>query len=271
MKRSWTFAAGGTIWRVHPAVSGRIVGEERDLEQRRVTFFALDFSTGKVLWKGLAAGEQWWTGIDRVEGDLLFVHGFASPDLPTHQGITVIDIAQGRMLWASVGWTLEAVKGDRLIVRGDHRLGQGMLVIESRTGEILAGEEPPTAHAAEDQLWRDEVAFPDPVSVEELASHGAARIILGKWHREEISGMVELLELPPRVLVAAALRRKGFREETMHQELLVVNMATGKTEHSVTLMRHSRGPVMESFFVQNGTLVFVREGKTLCGVMMGEA
>ena len=57
----------------------------------------------------------------------------------------------------------------------------------------------------------------------------------------------------------------------MHQELLVVNMATGKTEHSVTLMRHSRGPVMESFFVQNGTLVFVREGKTLCGVMMGEA
>ena len=271
MKHSWTFSPGGTIWRVHPAVSGRFVGEERDLEQRRVTFFALDFSTGRVLWKGLAVEEKWWTGIERVDGDLLFVHSFASPDLPTHQGITVIDLAQGRVLWANPGWTLKAIKGDRLIVRGDHRAGQGMIVVGSRTGDIIAGEDPPAAHAAEDQPWKADVAFPDPVSMEELVSHPAGQVVLKKWKREEVSGMMELLEVPPRVLVAAALRRKGLREETMDQELLVVNTATGKAEHSVTLIRDSKGPVMESFFVQNGTLVYVREGKTLCGVKMGEA
>ena len=271
MKHSWKFSPGGTIWRVHPAVSGRFVGEERDLEQRRVTFFALDFSTGRVLWKGLAVEEDWWTGIERVDGDLLFVHSFASPDLPTHQGITVIDISKGRVLWANPGWTLKAVKGDRLIVRGDHRAGQGIIVVGSQTGEILPGEVNPGVPAEEDQSWREDVAFPDPVSMEELVSHPAGQVVFKKWKREQVSGMVELLELPPRVLVAAALRRKGLREETLDQELLVVNTATGKAEHSVTLIRDSKGPVMESFFVQNGTLVYVREGKTLCGVKMGEA
>ncbi len=265
MKRSWTFAPGGAIWRVHPAVSGRIIGEERDLKKRTVTFFALEFPSGTVLWKRLGAQEQWWTGIDRVEGDLLFVHGFASPDLPVHQGITVVDIPLGKVLWSNSAWTLEGVNGDQLIVRGDHRSGQGTLVVHSRNGDILSDTTMHDPVSPAGRPWWEDVAFPDAVSVEQLSTHPAGAVVLKRWDPDRISGTAELLDQPPFLFVSAAIRRKRLRGDSLDHALLVADQRTGKIVHDATLAHHARGPVMESFFVQEGILVYVKEGTMLCG------
>jgi hypothetical protein len=135
VKRTVIYSPGGTVWRVHPAVNGRLVGELRDTENRRVSFFAIAFPEGKPLWEGFTVDEQWWNGIDRVEGDLLFIHGFVSPDMPMHRGITVVDIPTGKQLWSQPLWTLDVVRGRTLRVLTDGRDHEPTILVDARTGE----------------------------------------------------------------------------------------------------------------------------------------
>lgn len=268
MKPSWSFSPGGTVWRVHPAVAGRMVGEERDLTQRRVTFFALDFPSGKVIWKGLDVGEQWWTGIERVEGDLLFIHGFVSPDLPMHRGITVIDIPRGAVLWSNPAWTLGSAAGERLTVLGEQRSGQELLTINARTGAIITADGDTAASRPSEPSWWASVAFPDAATAAELAAHISARTVLSQREVDALVGDVELLDRPPLLMMAAALRRKTLRGESLEHVLRVIHQESGKMVHEAILAGDARGPVMDPFFLQNGVLVYVREGTTLCGVRL---
>jgi hypothetical protein len=265
---TWSFSPGGAVWRVHPAVAGHVVGEERDLTQRRVTFFALDFPSGKVIWKGLGVEEQWWTGIERIEGEFLFIHGFVSPDLPVHRGITVVDISHGKILWSNPAWILESVTGERLTVLGDQRSGQGVLAVDPRTGEIITADAETAASRPEEPPWWKSVAFPDGATVTKLAAYPSARSAISQREADTVVGDVELLDRPPLLIVAATLRRKTFRGESLEQVLRVVHQGSGKVVHEVTLARDAKGPVMESFFLQEGMLVYVKESKTLCGVRM---
>jgi len=262
---------------VHPAVAGRVVGEERDLERRRVTFFALDFRSGAPLWKGLGVEEQWWTGIERVEEELLFIHGFVSPDLPLHRGITVVELSHGVILWSNPAWTLDEVMGDRITVLGDQRSGQGMLVVNGRTGEVQehVDHEPRSQQAdrsprSDEPRWWNTVAFPGAVSVEELAGQSAAAPLLTRWPANAIAGPVEMLVHSPLLIAAAAVRRNRLKGETIEHELLIVDQAKQKIVHDVVLARDARGAVMDAFFVQEGTLVYVVEGRTLCGVHLAQ-
>lgn len=278
MKPAWTFAPGGAIWRVHPAVAGRIVGEERDLEQRRVTFFALDFPSGAPAWKGLGVDEPWWTGIERVEGELLFIHGFVSPDLPMHRGITVVDVPGGAILWSNPLWTLDTVAGDRVTVLGDQRSGQGMMAIDARTGHVLeeiqseplSPGEDRSSRGEDSRLWQS-VAFPGPASVEELTAHTPAAPLFTRWGGDAIVGEVEVLDRSPLLIASAAVRRKGLRAETIEHALLIVDQTKGKVVHDVILARNARGAVMDAFFVQEGVLVYVVERRMLCGVRLVDA
>ncbi|MBP1656293.1 MAG: hypothetical protein H6Q31_894 [Bacteroidetes bacterium] len=278
MKPAWTFAPGGAIWRVHPAVAGRIVGEERDLERRRVTFFALDFPSGAPVWKGLGVAEEWWTGIERVEGELLFIHGFVSPDLPMHRGITVVDIPGGAILWSKPLWTLDSVAGDRVTVLGDQRSGQGMMVVDARTGDLLEEMQSDPSSIGQDRSshgddpqWWQTVAFPGSASVEELSAHRVAAPLFTRWDAGKIVGEVEMLDRTPLLIAAAAVRRNGLRGETIEHALLIVNQSKAKVVHDVVLARNARGAVMDAFFVQEGMLVYVVEGHMLCAVRLADA
>jgi hypothetical protein len=262
VKRLTTYTPGKTVWRVHPAVNGRLVGEERDTEQRRVSFFALDFASAKPLWQGLTLEQQWWTGIDRVEGDLLFVHGFVSPDLPMKRGITVVDIPTGKMLWAEPLWTLDVVRGDFLHVRTDKRDGEPILNVEARTGDVIPGAESPAND--EGGAWWNSVSYPDPITVKECAAHPFGSLLIKEWGGDAIIGGVEALETPALYIAAAAVQRRRLGTEMLVHALCVVDKKRRKIVHDATLTREAKGAVMESFFVQDGTLVYVQDRRDLC-------
>ena len=154
LKVRWQYTPGATIWRVHPAVRGRILGEERDLERKQVSFFALDMATGAVLWHRPGVGDPWWVGMNRVVGDLLFLHGFATPDLPVERGVTVIAAATGEHLWSRSEWSIESVDEGSLTVREDRREGSVLLPVDPRTGSVLGEDraQKETAQPFEDYL-----------------------------------------------------------------------------------------------------------------------
>src|SRR5689334_20968235 len=89
-KVEWSYSTKGYLWRLVPSENGLFVIEDRDVESRKVTFACLDRQTGTVLWQGLALSEQWWITVDRIHNDLLFLHEYASPDMPEQKKIYAI-------------------------------------------------------------------------------------------------------------------------------------------------------------------------------------
>ncbi len=234
MKRLWTFTPGGSIWRVHPAVNGRIVGESRDIAARRASFFAVDIRTGKPLWRGLTLEQQWWVGMEGVRGDTLYVHGYANPTLPLHRGLTAIDIPRGSVLWSNGAWTPGAP------------LGEGAV--------------------GEQDDWQSSVVFPESIVIDALAGHSAGSSIVREWPATNLVGVVEVVE-EGQMLIVAAMERAGSGEADQYvHHLRILNASSDRALYSDILSRTAKGISTDAFFVQDGLLVYVREGEDLCAV-----
>lgn len=269
LKLRWLYTPGATIWRVHPAVQGRILGEERDLERKQVSFFGLDMATGDVLWHKPGVGDPWWVGIDRVAGDLLFLHGFATPDMPIQRGVTVLAAATGQHLWSRAEWSIERLDQGSLTVGENRRDGPVLLVVNPRTGSVLDGDrarkKPP--QPLEDFLA--DVGFPVVLWSVDVNEHQSGGLIAQQWPVDRLAGPIELFEHPALVVMAANERKGKGAEAPFVHHLRVVKRDTGTLVYRDILAASARGLGMDTFFVQDNVLVYVRERRTLCAVSLG--
>ncbi len=78
---------------------GFLVGEDRNVDSKSVTFFCVEQQSGKVLWKDVSLNEKWWVGIENIHKNILLIHGYATPDMPDHKKIYAFDIKTGKQLW----------------------------------------------------------------------------------------------------------------------------------------------------------------------------
>jgi hypothetical protein len=265
----WLYTPGASIWRVHPAVRGRILGEERDLERKQVSFFALEMATGAVLWHRPGVGDPWWVGMNRVVGDLLFLHGFATPDLPVQRGVTVIAAATGEHLWSRAEWSIERVDEGSLTVREDRRGRSVLLAVDAYAGSVLSDN---VAHGTRPQSAEDVLAaveFPAVLSGAEVHEHQSGRFIAHQWPVDRLAGPIELLEHPALVMMAANERKGEGAEGGFVHHLRVVKRDTGRVVYRDILAASATGLGMDAFFVQDNALVYVRERRTLCAVSLG--
>ncbi len=269
---SWDYKAEGIIWRLHPAAGGLILGEERNIESRTATFFCVDQSG--TLWKRKNFGEQWWTGIESVHRGVLFLYGFATPDLPGRRGITAVDCSTGDLLWINNTLTFIAPGGDTIYTSQDAIDGPVVAEIDCRTGSLVrevgrgsdaAREVPRTGDGLEDtaypQVLLDEDASPLSALVRKLSApaatgcpvefreHGPFLVVV--YHRAKGSGLGE----PPPYI----------------RELDVVDRASETLKMHCTLDGALPVPAYGSFLVHSGVLYFVRERKTLTAVPLRAA
>jgi len=270
LKLRWQYTPGATIWRVHPAVRGRLLGEERDLERKQVSFFALDMATGAVLWHKPGVGDPWWVGMDRVAGDYLFLHGFATPDLPVQRGVTVLFAATGEHLWSREEWSIESLNEGFLTVREEGREGPVLLVVDPRTGSVLNGDrtqkEPP--QPLEDFLAY--LGFPVVLSGADVQAHQSGRLVAQQWPVDRLVGPIELFEHPALVVIAAHERKGEGAQAAFVHHLRVVKRNTGTLVYRDILAASAAGLGMDAFFVQDNALIYVRERMTLCAVRLKE-
>lgn len=239
-----------------------MAGEVRDTAGRQVTFFAVAFPSARVLWKDVRVEEQWWTGLDRVDDDLVFIHGFTAPDFPVRRGITVLDAGSGALLWTNATWTLEAVADGTARVLTDVRDADPVLAVDARTGTITgrgAAVPPPAVRAA----WWDTVSYPEAWPADRCADTPAGAAVRA-WGAGAIVGEVEVLALPDVTVVAAAVQKKWFSAVMLTHMLAVVENGSGRIVHEATLRREAKGAVIEAFFVQERTLVYIQHGGALC-------
>ncbi len=267
LELSWEYKAEGIIWRLHPAGGGLILGEERNIESRTATFFCVDQSG--TLWKRKNFGEQWWTGIETVHRGVLFLYGFATPDLPGRRGITAVDCSTGELLWINNDLTFIAAAGNAVYASRDEIDGPVVFEVDIRTGsqvrEVGRGSDAvlQVSRTGDDV---DDTEYPQVLLDEDVSPLSA---LVRKLSAQAAVGWpVEYGERGPFLVVVYHRGKISGRDETPPyiRELDVVDRASETRMMHFTLDGAVSSPAYGSFLVHNGVLYFVRERKTLTAV-----
>jgi hypothetical protein len=236
MRPAWEFSPGLPIWRLHPPVDGRIIGEVRDVETQHASFFALNAESGNCIWRDREFHDPWWVGIERVTGTRLVLHGFEAPDSPVLRGATVVDIANGNVVWSDAKWN-----GDESLL-----LGAGVESAGERVGAS--------------------VSFPtmsDPRKAGDVE-----RAVVAAWPVAEIVAGIELATFGNHTIAAAHLSRGSEGAGTLQHQLKIHDARNGKVLYEDILVASAKGIAPDAFFVQANTLYYIRERKTLVAVKL---
>jgi hypothetical protein len=266
----WRFTASGVIWRLVAADGGRIVGEDRDLERKKTSFFCLDETTGAVGWKGRSYGEDWWVGIEAVERDTMYLHGFATPAMPGHRGVVAVDVGTGERLWEAEQVRFIRASAERVLVESPDASGSTLCELESRTGRII--EQIPhnrqwgrADEAHTEQQPDASVKAPLPLEfLRELSP--AAMLTLETEKSKALEGVCD-----SGYLVLAL--QEGFGSDAgapgcVNQRIVAIHQASGRVAYRDALETGVSSSVRPTFFVRQHLLQYVKERMSLIAVRL---
>lgn len=130
----WTYAARGVLWRVEAGAPEFLVGEDRLLEAKEVSYFCLDRATGRPRWEGLVPAGGWWSGIEAVTGSVVLFHGYASPDMPLHRGLSAVECDSGKIRWSHPQARFLHLEGNAAVAMME---GGGVDRLDVETGRVI--------------------------------------------------------------------------------------------------------------------------------------
>ncbi len=266
---AWSYTSPTTIWRLMLSGDGKIIGESRNADAKRLSYFCVDDRTGKTLWEGKNFGEDWWMGMEAVHGGVLLLHGFAKPDMPQHQRMTAVDVETGEILWSNAELTYWFGFHERVYAYRDlfeKRIG---VSLNLRTGEVEErfDESFDELHAlralARSEEKQDAYRFPEPIAEEWLAGSGSYLLQLAT-QGETLAGEVDFLEEKGITILGFHLRAGDETDGVRYRNVLrVIDTARRKLLYSETLVKDARALIPDSFFVRPPFVYFLKEHKTL--------
>ena len=274
LKPLWQFTVRGTLWRVTLDSRCHLVGEERDVQQKRTSYFCLECGTGAVRWRDRRFGEDWWIGIEACSGGVLYLHGYATPDLPGHRGIIAVDVRMGEVLWADEQLTLLTASQEKLYAVRSGTTGNQVSELDPRSGKLR------TSYAADDRHLLSlrsaaadssgEAAVPIPLPEGKAGQGSVVRLV---WERSgSAAEMIRYIDHPATPVITSSVRctAKPGDAASCDRVLEVIYRDSGDLLFTETLSTDTRWPVEETVFLLQDTLYYVKDQKTLAAVSLRE-
>jgi len=274
---AWQYSVRTFLWQIQTGSPNYLVGEDRDPDERRATFFCLDRATGKPAWERLNPGDAWWIGIEAVEGTIALFHGFASPDMPLHRGLTVVDLASGRVLWSNPDVRFLRLRATSVLVLKESLERRVCLELDLLTGLIVkeCGDSdkgisagvvlsPPGSSRAEVPHPFGHSDFSQPESPQAIRQIIPADVVEGSAFVLLTSGFFVVSYCVP-----TSHRSEGA--STVYTVLQVLRQRDGVPMYADRTTVSTAAMMAEPFFVQNGVLYYVKQRSTLVAVPLHAA
>ncbi len=270
---TWQYRAKSWLWHLRPTDAGAIVGEERDPVRKVVTFFSVNRDTGAVFWRDASFVDQWWTGIEAVHRDMLFLHGFVTPELPQHRGITAVDLVTGRKLWERPELRFAGARDDRLLAAEGNPASERLCSISRATGQTEAwvGTEDALKFADQSAELNEPMHFPVPVEAVAAIDPSIEACVRTRLAGVQVAGPISVLVHGARCVISfhEHVNFPDVRKPHYNNILMVVDRKAEKVVFSMILDAGIGSLVPEPFFVQRNTLFCIRERRTLLALPLG--
>jgi len=276
-KPIWIYKADSQLWRILFSHGHLIAGEHRENETKQVTFFCIDSRTGEEKWNATRENEGWWTTIEGVYGDYLFLHAFAKPDLPHPKHVTAIHMETGHVLWDYPEYTFLYVKDNTVVVE-DRQFQQTRcyrLAIEN--GEILEtieDQETVEVEKSEARLMDPhmDLTFPEIYNVEQSEHKMFSSLVSGIQRKEQLIDPVEVLQFGDNMLICYHKVKGGKANGSsrLTHELVIFDHDKQSELYRDTLYDNASAPVPDGFFIRDNVLYYIRNKSELVAVTLQE-
>jgi outer membrane protein assembly factor BamB len=266
---AWVYRADGVVWRVVPTGAGVFVGEDRNLQEKQVSFFCVNQMTGEVLWKGISFDERWWIGIEAVHSDRVFLHGFSKPDMPDHKKILALELLTGRTAWSNEDMRFILAVEESVFASKDTINGRMIFELNLRTGSMLhsLGDHPEVLNAAKSRLQvmaNDGAEFPFPLGESLLMNEPKIALVYKHCRRDDVVGSIEVVDKDN--FLFFGYHEKGNMGGRLRHTLKIIDQNNGDLLFAETLNQSLQNAVPDSFFLQGNMIYFVKERSSLTGV-----
>lgn len=269
---AWTYRANGVIWRLLPTTSGVFVGELRDPETKRTSFFCVNQQSGDVLWERISLEEQWWIGVEAVHDDRVFLHGFSTPDMPDHKGITALDLFTGKISWQNPDLRFVLCVDNSLFASKDGPDGRTLLALNYRTGELVQTCDSTmleSARARPNAIPNNVPEFPTPFELSDSMDEHA--VLLHKHCAiDDVVGSVEALKINNLLFFNYHSHSNNNDQKHLKNTLNVLDLNEGHLVFTEILNNNAAAPTPDSFFVHGGMLYFIKDRSSLTAVSIAE-
>lgn len=270
---TWELTPGQLIWKLQPTEGGILFGESRDVEQKKLTLFAIRPDEGKMLFSGVTLDEPWWVALEMTIGEVAVLHSFPRPDLPNAVGATALDCATGDLLWRDETIrVLAGVEELALVQRGNSFDWGALALIDARTGALLEeiGEDLERVQAFQ-QACASAGKWDGWISSEEVEAGSPKEITLASYLSSTIKdrrGSIEFAELDGFTVVAAHARSRRSAEAMLAGAVdthLFIFEGDRQLYHEI-VTKDAPAPAGDIFFIWRDVLIFIRDRRTLVGI-----
>lgn len=279
LKVSWRFeakSANAIIWKLLISPTGILVGEERDIEAKTASLFAIEVTSGKTLWRGMTLDEPWWFNTELATPDRIYIHRFGKPDMPEPKGVVVLDTRSGAMLWEQPDVAMLFEIGEKMYVQREGFGRKEFFVLDSKTGEILEalGSDRSEILQLRSLANADEsdTRYSVPITPDDELFAPIAATLKGALNIDDLRGSIDYAEFAhiiafsyhERITTDARAALGGI----LRNELRILDRNEGDIIYSDTVASETPYPVPESFFITSDTLIYVREKREIIGIRL---
>jgi hypothetical protein len=256
---AWTYSSRGVLWHLQTGSPRFLVGEDRVLETKDVSYFCLDRQTGTPRWERFVPPGGWWSGIETVVGEIVVLHGFASPDMPFHRGLTAVHLASGSVVWSQPSHRLLRVESGVLVVVKDGPEGAIVERLAVDTETVPGGAGPASEPSA---------ILPRIFVETEIEEAGLLAAIRAAIPESVSPSSVFIARSGEHCVLAYGEQLARDREDKPAVRLSVVVLGGPRRSRLFSdVMSETAGAMTpEPFFLQQQILYFVKERSTLVAV-----
>ncbi len=288
---AWTHDAGAVIWRFLFDGEGRIIGEARDPERKQAWFFCLRERDGAVIWNDLLLGEPWWVGIEGVDAGRLYLHGYRKPDMPQHLGITAVDIPSGRQLWHNDEYAFVLALHGEVYATRETFGGMQFYRLSAKDGSVAEelGQDMDRINALRREINEEDIfrgyRYPEPLGEDHPRGEDVSAALRDMVDAGAVRGDVDVLFEPPLLMAAwhepvqkskrgktqnggseTAADGMGMGAQSppvLQQRFEARDLTSDRTLYSDIILEAAEAPGMDSFFVKDDQLMYIKNRSIL--------
>jgi len=264
------------LWRLKVSDKGFIVGEDRNVEQKTVSYFCLKEKNGEVLWKNLTFEEKFWIGINAVYGERVYFHEFKSPSMPEEKKIIAVDLSSGNTAWKNDELKFLFAYNDCVYASKESFTSRLFFELDCENGNILRelgddiGYINTLQETSEHSQPYNHLQLPTAILKDDFLRNEEYVSLLKTFRRHKITGDVELYENEN--FLAFTLYENANDnpfEFNLNQYLIIAEKGKSlKQVFSETITTNASMTLLDTFFFKENILYFIKEKKTLTAVSL---
>jgi outer membrane protein assembly factor BamB len=261
------------IWKLVISPSGILAGEERNVEQKKGSLFALDPKSGKMLWRGVELEETWWYGAEKASSTTLYIEKFPRPDMPEARGIIAIDLQSGKTKWEHKSGTFLFEAAGKTYISQARFEGRDFFALDPATGQTLE------SYGSDESAFRlvagvlseeeDHSVYSTPLGLEDELFEPIRALLQAVLNVAEVRGTIDFAEFGKYLIFSYHDRMQepnAMLRNLLKNELRILDRETGEVVYEDTLNIETPFPIPDNFFINHGTLIYVKEKREIIGV-----